>query len=347
MIPDMGTIYKMLPVQSSMMVFASNGVWAISGSQGLGFTANDYSIRKISSVGAMNETSFADIEGFAIWWNLDGIYTLSTDNVGNFGVESISDTTIKTFYANIPPEAKRYAKAAYNERTKVVQWIYRSTSPTTVTLRYTYNRVLNFNLLTKAFYPWTISDGKNVIGLVNVSGFGTSIQDVDVTDSTDAVVQDVALHTVQVTTGVTASFSSIFKYIVAYGGLISIAETNGDDYLDWTETDYDSYFVTGAFIAGETDKYFQANYVNVFMDEELNASIRLQGRYDFTGSSSTGKWSSSQQAYNSNQTGWSTRVRRLKVRGKGRAIQLYFRSETGKPFTVLGWSTWYTGNNGL
>jgi len=34
-----------------------------------------------------------------------------------------------------------------------------------------------------------------------------------------------------------------------------------------------------------------------------------------------------------------------RIRGQGYSLQFKFFSETGKPFTLIGWSTFDTGNN--
>ena len=64
----------------------------------------------------------------------------------------------------------------------------------------------------------------------------------------------------------------------------------------------------------------------------------MRGLFDFTNSGNSGKWSTAQQLYNSSLTHRDINFRRLKVRGKGRVIQLKFTSEAMKPFTIIGWS---------
>jgi len=43
-----------------MLVFAANGVWYISGGQSVGFTADDYTIVKLSAVKSISSTSYVD-----------------------------------------------------------------------------------------------------------------------------------------------------------------------------------------------------------------------------------------------------------------------------------------------
>lgn len=107
---------------------------------------------------------------------------------------------------------------------------------------------------------------------------------------------------------------------------------------------YTSGFTTGYRLDGQTQRFFQDNYVMVFLDTEDNASCYLQGVFDFTNDGSSGKWSSKQQLYNSALTFRDVDYRRLKIRGKGRALQLKFSGEAGKPFDIIGWSMWITGN---
>src|SRR5258705_5351688 len=74
-----GTIKKMVATKSVLLVFATNGIWAISGSgaEGLGFTANDFTILKLSTIRTITHTSFVEIPDAILWWNIEGIYKLS------------------------------------------------------------------------------------------------------------------------------------------------------------------------------------------------------------------------------------------------------------------------------
>src|SRR5690606_21216426 len=107
-------------------------------------------------------------------------------------------------------------------------------------------------------------------------------------------------------------------------------ETNNENYLDWEQFDdtglqYESSFVTGYKIHTNGQRYFQANYAFVFLDDlTAESGAYMQSIFDFTTSGNSGKWSSLQQLYNPNLADRSVNHRRLKVRGKGKALQLRF-----------------------
>lgn len=353
-IPDIGTIYKLLPIQSAMIVFASNGVWAISGSSdsGLGFTASDYTVRKISSVGAISASSFADVEGFAIWWNNDGIYTISNDQVGAFQVQSITDESIKTFYNAIPTVSKKYAKSSYNSLKRTIQWLYRKSAEAGISDRYDFDGVLNFNMISGGFYPFTITDGHKVAGIVSFEGAGTTTVASNVIDGSSNTVIDGDSDNVIVSTSESAVFSSVTKYFVVDKDdplSVSWAEEFDARYLDWfsidaTGTDYSSFFITGYSVDGKAVNYVQSNYVFVYINEEDNSSCFMDGIFDWVSDPLSNRYSNQQQVYNTNRTYYGVRVRKLKVRGKGRSIQLRFTSQTGKPYNIIGWSLWESAN---
>ena len=50
-----GSIYKLFPVVNGLLVFAANGIWFITGSQGIGFTATVYTVTKLSGVQSISE----------------------------------------------------------------------------------------------------------------------------------------------------------------------------------------------------------------------------------------------------------------------------------------------------
>lgn len=344
-IPDMGTVYRMINIQSSLLIFTSTGIWAISGSQGLGFTANDYSIRKISSVQSISSSNFADIEGFAIWWNLDGIYTVTTDNLGNFQVSSITDETIKDFIQGIPPISKRYVKGSYNKQSKIIQWIYRSEEEQGIVDRYAYDSILCLNTISNAFYPWRVTTNNRLMGVISTQGAGSQVVDAIVLDGDGAIVVDNADANITVEEVQTTPRSAIFKYLTYNANGITFSEEYDTNYLDWNLVDYEAYLETGYGVDGQGVNFVQTNYVYLFMKEQEDASCKVQGKFDWATTSSSGKWSVKQEAYNSTPFR-STRVRRLKIRGKGRCVQLRFIGVTGKPFKLEGWSLFESGNSG-
>ena len=175
-IPELGDVVKLYAFATGLFVFAQNGVWQISGPDGGGFKANDYSVSRISKSGALGPHSFVETEQGLLWWSRTGIWALAPDQTGlNITVTNLTDSTIKEFMEGIPEESKKYAKGAYNHQTKIVQWIYRRTSPGSGDQQYRYNRILNLDTRTGAFYPWNpIATSHNnnfqMSGIISVVG---------------------------------------------------------------------------------------------------------------------------------------------------------------------------------
>jgi hypothetical protein len=232
-------------------------------------------------------------------------------------VELITTTTVQTFFDNIPKESRDQVKGIFNLGDRTIIWLY---NDTVSSASYVFNRALVYNTLTKAFYPWSIAPGSSGIDTYRLRGlfFRPNTQKVGYTISAE-IPPDLA-HA------------------------ISFAESRNTDYKDWSlfnaSTDFVSYFISGYMIEGETERFSQPGYVFVFLLDENNASCFVQAIFDFTNNPNTGKWSKKQQGYNSSLTERDVRIRKLKVRGKGRAIQLRFESESGKPFSIIGWSLW-------
>lgn len=324
-IPEIGTITRLFSYQNAMLVFASNGIWLVAGSAGSNFKADDYVVKKISSIGMRSPNSLCSIKGLPAWWGEDGIYTVQFDpNYDSFTPTSITAGILDDYYSEIPIGNKRYTKGIYDEEAQVAYWFY-SNDVDLGDNPYAHDSVLCFDAKSRAFYPWTISSGPVVRGAEYLKPG----------DRTDMGKIKTFLHIDYNGSTTTQAFGEILN----------------DNYLDWedlgTSVAYESYFVTGYRLDGQTQRFFQPNYVFVFLEAEANASCFMQGVYDFTTSSVEGKWSTRQQIYNDALTNRSVNFRRLKVRGKGRSLQLRFESEEQKPFTIIGWSIFETSNSGL
>jgi len=324
-IPDMGNVLRLMVVGSDLVIFATNGLWVVSGSKGLSFAANDYSIRKLSNVPALGAYNIINVEGLPIFWNASGIYMIQPAQVtGDLSVTSITDTTIRSWYSSIPTASKAYAKGSYDPVTKIVSWVYRSTAPSTVDQRYEYDRILNLNTITGAFYPWTIQQA---------SGYPV-VNDVLCTQNFGQWAPVTKYQVSRNTTGTTYQ--------------ITWAETRSTNYKDWetysTGLDYTSYAVTGYKIHGQGVANFQQNYVIVYCKNATNSSLGLRGRWMYANNANTGLWTSSQEVYNSTVSNRDYVTRRIKIRGNGLVCQLAFTSTSGKPFYLAGWAVFETAN---
>lgn len=322
-IPEIGNVVKLFATQNSLIVIATNGVWLISGSAGAGFDATSYQVSRLSSIGTNSGLSVVDIQGFPFWWAESDIYTAQYDpNYNSYKIVPVTTNTIQSFIRDIPEFSRKYIKGTYNLDTGLAAWIYNTEDNP-----YVYSNALIYDTISQAMYPWTVSTGPEIRGVVTVSvGDG----------STEPRTM---LTTTLTSSGTKMTYSAAYQPTYTDWG--SYAALTG---IPADEKDYTSYFITGYRVDGQAYRFFQSNYVWVYLEDEDDASCFMRGQFDFSNSGNSGKWSTSQQIYNSSMTDRDVRHRRLKVRGKGKSLQLRFESESGKPFTIIGWVIWETSN---
>lgn len=353
---DIGSVVKLFPMQSSLVIFATNGVWSITGSTGTGFTPTDFTVSKLSSMPTLSASSFVDVAGYPMWWTQDGIYMVSTDQLGSSKLTSLSEKKIKDFYEDsVPALSRRYAKGYFNPITKVVHWCYRSTTAESVSQRYEYDRILNFNTVTQAFYPWSISEPNvRLNGVVCIQGNtavssteNVTVGGVNVTVSAVVVTQTTYTETEQ---------AGLNKYLVSYASAgshkITFANEDDEDYVDFTTydssgTDYSSYVISGYKVRGDAQKRFQSNYVYLFMDLNTNEEFNFQSVWDYYTDTTNKEFGSVQNIDTTTDTGRKYRFRRLKIRGSGVSVQFKIASVAGQQFKIVGWSTFDTVNQAV
>jgi hypothetical protein len=322
-IQSCGRIFKLFPTVNGLLVFAANGVWYITGSQGIGFAANDYTITKISGVQSISSTSYVDVLGLPYFWTEEGIYAVETDQQGRLAVNILTHDTIDSFYAEIPKEARKYARGSYNHIDYVIQWIYKSSDSTDVTDKYKFDRALNYNTHLKAFYPYTFDTSLGSIHSVN---FLTGPGGANTPDPT-------------------------FKYFASTGTDTAFADLHDSTYADWASAggvDFDdkSYFITGYRVHGKANMKFQVPYIFVYSRTDDVVSYKVQSIWDYAISSSANRWSSAQLVLHGNPH-YSVFHKKIPLRGRGYAMQLKFKSVVGKAFDFIGWSTFESINQGV
>lgn len=326
-IQEAGTIIKMSSMPGGLLVNATNGVWFISGSQGIGFAATDYSVQKVSSIGCDSHTSFVDIQGATCWWNNEGIWIASAGQ-GGPSVVSLTEGRLDTFYDAIPLDSKKYVRGFYNKIDGTVTWLYKSTEGTDLTDKYEFDRALIFHTGMKCFFPpWTISESDCKVH----GGFYWEAPD-----------------------GVMAKY--LISYLDGSDYKFTFADTSEEVYKDWLTydtdqsdptpgTNYESTFTTGYSLRGNALNYFQTPWTVVYCGTTEDVEYYFQGIWNTaTTPNSTGKWSTKQYVTHTNNN-YSTTARKLKVRGRGRVLQFKVSSVDDSPFHILGWAVLNSSNN--
>ena len=186
-IPDAVKIQKLYAYQNSLFVFAENGVWQISGVDGV-FRASSFSVNRITRVGILQPETFVEAEGVPFWWSRFGIHTLTTDDVSGQGKEqNLTIPTIQSFWDAIDPDAKLKVTAVYDGINKRIYWGYPDASET---VESKINNFLILDIPLQAFFPWKISDQTSntdsVVGLAFFSGYGARPLELDVLANSSA-----------------------------------------------------------------------------------------------------------------------------------------------------------------
>jgi hypothetical protein len=331
-----GAIYKLFALRYGLLVFASNGVWFLGGSTGQAFSADDYTVIKISSIESVSGTSFIDVQGLPFFWNEEGIYrVVPSQQPGSahspdiqLDVQNMCVGTILTYYQGFPLISKKFARGDYDQLNYIIQWAFRSTQETNIGDRYFYDTILNFNTVTGAFYPYTLP--------------ASSLTNHD-------VICDIKYMQ---SPGGGTSPPPVFKYITRNNSLVTFSEENDfTNYVDFKSgssggINYTSYFVTGYVLPGQGIRKIQIPYVYLFFREPTNTGCQIQSLWDFASAGASGKWSPKQLITNNIQN-FAMLYRRIRLPGRGMAVQIKVTSVPGVPFDVMGWSVWNVVNAGV
>ena len=379
-IPEATRIVKIVSSQSSLIVFAENGVWEIYGDTG-GFIATSFQASKISTNGILNPDSVVNVNGQFIYWSKAGIYALSSDAVaGRYKAESISLTSIQSLFLAIPDVGKNNCKGFYDEKENRVRWLYNDTATySTVNYINKYNKELILDLSLQAWYKNSITDLASaspfVADFIEVPGYAIGSADVSV----EAGVEDVIITTggsanpVVITEEVETSRSSLFSFLTIVGTSFTISKYNSTRFLEWYSKDstginYESYLITGYelfkdimrdkqvpyifFYFSKTEDGFTATGSGTSASFVLNnqSSCRVQAQWNWANSLNSGRWGLEFQAYrlprlyiptgatDKFDSGDSVIVTKNKLRGQGKTLSLYIKSDSGKDMKILGWA---------
>ena len=354
-IQDIGSVYKLFATQKSLLIFSDNGIWSISGSDVSPFKATEYSVNKVSGIRSVGNSSFVEVQGFPVWWNQEGIYIIRSDELNNFKIESITDTTIKTFYQNIPPSAKLKARGAYDPIDQVIHWVYNDDPDATGDGENNFNRILVLNTATGALYPWEVDQTagvyiNSVLASNTIASDAVASYDNVIDGSGDNVVDGSGNEVIVQTMTSMLEQSYSIKYLVSrnIGSTnyrISFAEEYDPFNRDWRTigngVSYSSYFEGGYQLKGDAQRFGQENYIVVYSNVLQNASAFINVIWDY------GKVTGAVNQIYRNVAALGIIQTRLMLRGRGRVFQFKITSDADYPFEVIGWSVFETQNSSV
>lgn len=359
-IPDASNIKKLHVFGSSLLAFANNGVWRITGVDGV-FRATEYSVYKVTDSGLAQIKSFASGQNAVpFWWSNNGIHTIQVTDQGGLVEVNLSRDTIQTFWNNIG-DARNSVKSCYDALNDRVLWLYPNEGETS---EFKVNNILFLDTTIGAFFPWKISDASGetpyIEDCVYIDSASQEVEFTVVDDDGNTVV-DNNNNTIVATLPSIVSASTTLKFLTRdSSGSIVFSSFTSIDFTDWGSADYSAYAESAYNFMGDLARQKNTPYITVLSKVTetgwnavgngytpiRNSSLKVSAYWDFKTTPST----EPQQAYrfkyplivsNPATFDYPTTVisTRLKPRGRGKVIRLRFEGETGKDFNLLGWET--------
>lgn len=290
-------IRRIINVRDAIFVFAENGIWIISGRP---FSADSYTIEKLSNVGITSHESLVMVGETPFWWSKEGIHTISyNEQSGRAEVVNLAEQTIQTFYDEIQLFARDTCTAAYDEPNKKLHWFYSdvnlgatrpagsggSTGP--LSYRARKNRVLTLDLNHQSFYPWKIEDGYDVpnsiignsfvCGATWFDGYGSDIKNFNVVSQNPANPSGPLLTVVTVTgtnvvspaaVKIDTGTSDLLLFCQGPNNNLTIGGFTGTSFYDFnnvTDGAYEAYVESGYDFMGDLLTKKNSPYIITYM----------------------------------------------------------------------------------
>jgi hypothetical protein len=368
-------IISLVNLSSHLVVIATNGVWMISGGSDYGFSATNHKTQRISAFGSLGTRCVVEDSSKVLYWSEDGIYAVGKDQLGEYTATNITQSTIQTFYEQIPNTTKEKAIGIYDAVGKKIRWIYHEGTRFT---RDSLTKELVLDLTINAFYVNRIynldSNTAEVISAFKStpfqSGAGNTLVLVD-NDEAFAASDQVVVPSTGRQAGIQ---SSRYLCVILVEGVpyFTFGYYNNPFFRDWEQVDGNgvdakAYLTTGDYTADDSSIHKQIPYLTIHflrtengVDAELNplspSGCYVRSMWDWANGYQSNKWGPLMQAYRYRKqyipsgpdddynTGFEVVSSRNKLRGRGRAFSLYFETEPNKDCRLIGWSLALNGN---
>jgi len=317
-------ILAMAVLAKSLIVFATNGVWAISGGSEIGFSASNYKVDKISDQGIISKHTVVSNNSSLFYWANNGIHKLSKNQFGDIVSDSLSENTIQTLYDNIPLVDKQLCQVVYEAVGKTIRW----------------------------FYP----SGEDFLELIFHTKFNAfTVNKLFADDPDDPALKLAGIFT--------PTKSSQQRYVVISPSesdfsLLSFADFKRDDFKDWGVVDAAGFILTGGITGNDTSLPKQAPYLTMHFEKTEDgvdvdgvplhqSSCLVRSQWDWANSILSKKFGTVFQAYRhrralftegSFDNGFDVVTSKSKLRGRGKTFSLHLSTEEGKDCRILGWN---------
>lgn len=365
-----GTIFDIKTFGTSLVVFASEGIWTISGIDANSFKADSFSVNKISNIGPSSKGTISATNNNIYYIANDAIYVLTGDQVTGLPTpQDLTSGKIKDFYNDIPYRNKERAKAFFDASNRNLYVFYSDIEvPEQDISNLAYNKCLIFNQDLGAFYKYDIALSKHFIvdGLfynkdqtVTLTDAVVSGADIVVSDGDPVVLEEsystASLNNVQLLTIVDGTTNAEFTFS---------SFTDLQDRTDWG-ADYTGYVEFGFDSAGDIMRDSKKAPIIVSHMERTEDGFEedIDGNLILTNGSSCllsygWDWATSyknpMQIYRFNRNyvpagtedpfnyGVDVITTRNRIRGKGHSLGIRLDSEAGKDCRILGLGIMYT-----
>lgn len=354
-IAGMDKAVRIVDIEKAVVVLATNGVWIVTGTTSdTGFTADGYSVDRISKFGCKSPKSVVVVDKEVFFWNDAGIFSVAPSDIpGKFITTNITSDTIKTHFSNIGNDEKNACVGYYDAYNEQIRWAYKSGS--TITEARHRDTELLLDLKLKCFFPPSV--------------FATVDADKNNDPYILGYVQDSFLPG---QTGFPTLKPVCFRDAAGTGYLF-FAEYSNEDFKDWANWSSGAYYSSFGEIwpdhVGDPVREKKPLYVFAYFKKTEDgfvdngsggliathpSSCLMTAKYSWHITDTSGKWSGSKQVYRFNRpyipvdvndtydTGESIIVTKTRFKGKGKALTIRFESEDGKDFQLLGISIPYT-----
>lgn len=295
-----GEILEMKVVGFVLCVIATNGVWAISGSNG-NFSATSHYVKKVSNVGCISPKSVSVINNSLVYVgeyaiNMLQFNSLSADLTPN----DITKNRINKLFETIPLSSKKYLTTVYDKVKGIIYFVYNSKESDLQNPDY--DSAIVYNLSKDSFFKLSFNTAS-----------GYKIKNVFVNEFNHD--DDIRI-----------------KFVCMNDTDVKFFELNDNNFLDFTNVGYSAVIKTSGQIAQSPINVLSGGQVITHLRNKVNTSCIANVDYDFGNTFKTSKPTEIYKDKPNEQIVYN----KVMLRGEGHNLNLNYVSPAGKDCEILG-----------